>query len=224
MREEQPLFEENLLWGTKSANPLLDKSSIYWAATAPRNVGIDVADFYPEQATEFAKALGDAGKILQRNRIVRLLPQDAMIYGTGPSLIEVSKPSDDHARTRRPGFRLAGRPLSRLQRQVRVRPGGLYVIAERSGAGRVHFSGERFAWFAPDLYLAGDVRFAAPPERTAGAITVHGEAIGGGALKLWSPVPPKAVLANGKAIKFDRTAGYWEFAAPKDLSILEIDF
>jgi hypothetical protein len=224
LSQERPFFEENLLWGTKSANPLLDKSSIYWATTAPRNVGIDVADFYPEQAAEFAKALGDAGRYFNDNRILRLSPPDAMVYGTGPSLIEVSKPTTIALEHAAPAIDLkAGRYLGYLD-TYHLDPAGLYVIAERSGAGPIHYSGERFAWFAPDLYLAGELRFAGPPERTAGAITVHGEAIGDGALKLWSPVPPKAVLADGKAIQFARTTGYWEFAAPKGLTVLEIDF
>lgn len=147
-----------------------------------------------------------------------------MIDGTGVSLLRVAKPTTITLEHAAPAIDLkAGRYLG-FADSYRLDPAGLYVIAERPGAGPVRFSGARFAWFAPDLYLAGEIRFAAPPERTEGAITVHGEAIGEGALKLWSPVPPKAVLADGKAIKFDRTAGYWEFAAPKDLSVLEIDF
>jgi hypothetical protein len=221
---EMPYIKGNLFLGGKSANPLIDKSEIYWADSAPKNIAIDIGDFYPKTVDIFAQLLGDAGRHLNDNRIVRILPGDTLIRGTGVSLLRVIKPATITLEHAAPAIDLkAWRYLGYLD-TYHLDPAGLYVIAERSGAGPIHYSGERFAWFAPDLYLAGELRFAGPPERTAGAITVHGEAIGGGALKLWSPVPPKTVLANGKAIQFARTARYWEFTAPKDLSVLEIDF
>jgi len=224
LKDERPYFQTNLVWGSKGANPLLDRSSIAWANPAPRNFGLDIGDFDADRASEFAKTLGDAGRYFSDNRIVTVAPADSLIYGAGPSLIRVEQPTRITLEHPAPAFNLKAGELLGFTDAYRLEPQQQYVIAERSTPGGVHYSGERFAWFAPDLYLAGDIRFSQPPERDKATITVHGSATADGAVRLWSPVPPRDVLANGEPLAFAQDGPGWRFVVPTSPSTLIIEF
>jgi hypothetical protein len=222
MEKERPFIKTNLCYGTKSINPLLVTSAVYWADAQPANVSIDDGDCWPKDDVLFATVEGQVGRYFGCNRILELIPSDTLVYGTGYSLIEVSQNATIRLEHPAAAFDFSDQRYLGHSDVLKLDQRHKYVIAERPAKEGL-FSGERLAWFNDKILLVGDIRFLSPPEKQGNSLVIHGEGLDGGHLRLRVEAKPGAILWQEKPLSAQERDGYWEFSLPKQQGELRID-